>query len=46
VMNAVREGADAEISEADAEIGAMASTARLLLNTCRWQPQGGGKAVR
>lgn len=46
VMNAVREGSDAEISEADAEISAMASTARLLLNTCRWQPQGGGEALR
>ena len=42
VMNAVREAASAELTRSDAEIDAMASTARLLLNTCRWQPQGAG----
>lgn len=40
VMNAVREATTAELSAADAEVSAMASTARLLLNTCRWQPEG------
>ncbi|TKD51216.1 TolC family protein [Sphingomonas baiyangensis] len=40
VMNAVREAAQARLGEADAEISAMASTARLLLRTCQWQPQG------
>jgi len=40
VMNAVREANQAELTEADAEISAMASAARILLRTCRWQPQG------
>ncbi|MCM8732013.1 TolC family protein [Hephaestia sp. GCM10023244] len=46
VMNAVREANQAELTEADAEISAMASAARILLRTCRWQPQGdsGGMA--
>ena len=42
VMNAVREAASAELARSDAEISAMASAARLLLNTCRWQPQAAG----
>ncbi|WP_315761081.1 TolC family protein [Sphingomonas sp. Y38-1Y] len=40
VMNAVREAAQARLGESDAEITAMASSARLLLRTCTWQPQG------
>ncbi|RIA43547.1 adhesin transport system outer membrane protein [Hephaestia caeni] len=40
VMNAVREANQAELAEADAEISAMASAARILLRTCRWEPQG------
>ncbi|SOB86824.1 outer membrane protein, adhesin transport system [Sphingomonas guangdongensis] len=39
VMNAVREASSAELSSADAEFSAMASAARILLTTCRWQPQ-------
>jgi len=41
VMNAVREATSAELTESDAEISAMASAARILLRTCRWQPQIG-----
>lgn len=41
VMNAVREATSAELAESDAEISAMASAARILLRTCRWQPQLG-----
>lgn len=39
VMNATREATAAELATADAEFGAMASAARILLRTCRWQPQ-------
>ena len=46
VMNAVREATDAELSEADAENSAMASAARILLRTCRWQPQYGEVAAK
>jgi len=42
VMNAVREAASAQLARSDAEIDAMVSTARVLLNTCRWQPRGAG----
>ena len=38
MMNAVREATDAQLTEADAEVSAMASAARLLLRTCRWAP--------
>ncbi len=39
VMNAVREASAARLGESDARFSAMASAARLLINTCRWQPQ-------
>ena len=39
VMNAVREGSAARLSEYDAKFTAMASATRLLVRTCRWQPQ-------
>lgn len=39
VMNATREASNAELSSADAEFAAMGSAARILLETCRWQPQ-------
>jgi adhesin transport system outer membrane protein len=39
VMNATREATAAELGTADAEFSAMASAARILLRTCRWQPQ-------
>lgn len=39
VMNATREATTAELSTSDAEFSAMASAARILLRTCRWQPQ-------
>lgn len=38
VMNAVREAITAELSESDAEIEAMMTSARLMLRSCRWQP--------
>lgn len=38
VMNAVREAITAELSASDAEVEAMATAARLLLRSCRWQP--------
>lgn len=41
VMNAVREATDAELTQADTEIDAMATNARILLRTCRWQPTPG-----
>ncbi len=41
VMNAVREATGADIAQSDAEVAAMASAARLLLRSCRWQPQAG-----
>ncbi|MES2336514.1 MAG: TolC family protein [Pseudomonadota bacterium] len=39
VMNATREATSAELGSSDAEFSAMASAARILLQTCRWQPQ-------
>jgi adhesin transport system outer membrane protein len=39
VMNAVRESTSSEMSVADAEVGAMASNARIWLRTCGWQPR-------
>ena len=39
VMNATREATSAELGTSDAEFSAMASAARILLETCRWQPQ-------
>lgn len=39
VMNATREATAAELGSSDAEFSAMASAARILLQTCRWQPQ-------
>lgn len=39
VMNATREATSAELGSSDAEFSAMASAARILLATCRWQPQ-------
>ena len=39
VMNATREATSAELNSSDAEFAAMASAARILLQTCRWQPQ-------
>lgn len=39
VMNAVREATTLEMSVADAEVGAMASNARIWLRTCGWQPR-------
>ena len=41
VMNAVREATSSELSRTEAEFGAMSSHARILLRTCRWQPQAG-----
>ncbi|WP_257558343.1 TolC family protein [Sphingobium sp. CFD-2] len=38
VMNAVREAITAELSANDAEVEAMATSSRLLLRSCRWQP--------
>ncbi|MEJ6010512.1 TolC family protein [Novosphingobium aquae] len=38
VMNAVREATSAKLARTDAEFGAMASSARILLRTCRWEP--------
>ncbi|RJY10074.1 TolC family protein [Aurantiacibacter aquimixticola] len=40
VMNAVREAANARLSESDARVGAAAATARILALSCRWQPDG------
>ena len=39
VMNATREATSAELGSSDAEFSAMSSAARILLQTCRWQPQ-------
>ena len=39
VMNATREATSAELGTSDAEFSAMASAARILIQTCRWQPQ-------
>ena len=38
VMNAVREAASARLSESDARVIAAQSSARILSNSCRWQP--------
>ncbi|MDE1467793.1 TolC family protein [Aurantiacibacter sp. D1-12] len=40
VMNAVREAANARLSESDARVTAAAGTARVLALACRWQPDG------
>jgi outer membrane protein, adhesin transport system len=39
VMNTALEVTQSEVAAADAEVSAMASAARILLRTCRWQPQ-------
>lgn len=39
VMNALRETMTSELTVADAEIAAEASSARILLRTCAWQPE-------
>jgi adhesin transport system outer membrane protein len=46
VMNAVREATDAEMTEADTEISAMSTAARILLRTCRWQPDPGSASAQ
>lgn len=38
VMNAVREATSSKLARTDAEFGAMSSSARILLRTCRWEP--------
>ncbi len=38
VMNALREAVTAELGQVDAEVGAMAAAARLVLRTGRWSP--------
>lgn len=43
VMNAVREAANARLSEEGARVAAAASTARILALTCRWDPVVGGR---
>lgn len=40
VMNAVREAANARLSETEARVAAAAATARILAVACRWQPAG------
>ena len=44
VMNATREAASAQLSEAEARVIAAESTARILALTCRWQPSDPGSA--
>jgi adhesin transport system outer membrane protein len=39
VMNAALEAAQSDVAVTDAEVSAMASAARILLRTCRWQPE-------
>jgi adhesin transport system outer membrane protein len=39
VMNATREATANELGSSDAEFSAMSSAARILIETCRWQPQ-------
>jgi outer membrane protein, adhesin transport system len=39
VMNTALEVTQSEVAAADAEVSAMESAARILLRTCRWQPQ-------
>jgi outer membrane protein, adhesin transport system len=39
VMNAALEAAQSDVNVTDAEVSAMASAARILLRTCRWQPE-------
>ncbi|MEL7727908.1 TolC family protein [Citromicrobium bathyomarinum] len=46
VMNATREAASAQLSEADARVVAAESTARILALTCRWQPGSSGALAR
>ena len=38
VMNAVREAANARLTESDARVSAAAASARILAVSCRWQP--------
>lgn len=45
VMNAVREANAARIGLTEATTSAMASAARLRLQTCEWQPDGAGAAI-
>ena len=45
VMNATREAAGAQLSEADARVIAAESTARILALTCRWQPGSTSGAI-
>ena len=40
VMNAVREAANARLSESDARVTSAAGTARILAQTCRWRSDG------
>ncbi len=40
VMNAVREAMSSQLSEAEAEITAMAAATKITLRTCAWQPAG------
>lgn len=42
VMNAVRERTAARINRVEVETSAMASSTRLLLNTCTWRPEATG----
>jgi len=46
VMNAVRERTAARIARAEVEISAMASSNRLLLNTCSWRPGAQSEEAR
>jgi adhesin transport system outer membrane protein len=38
VMNAVRESQAARLTEADAQLGAMAAYSRIIIQSCRWGP--------
>ena len=40
LMNAVRERNAARVNLIEVETSAMASSARLLLNSCAWRPEG------
>jgi len=45
VMNAVREGMGSRMSVADAEVSAMAASARLMVLTCEWKPGDTGNEM-
>ena len=45
VMNAVREAANARLSESDARVGAAAGTARILALSCRWEPDAVAETI-